>query len=159
MRTWIQHFSNCGSESGSSSGFGSNSGSRVLITKFYKKIYSWKLLFYFFWSKMPIYLSLGLHKRRPSYSTWKHEISSFFSNSVAQFCTPRSGSFGRKSAYHTIEILPPPPTFPASSVGDKDPDPHVFGPPGSGSISQMYGYGSGSSPFLITKNFRIKLNF
>ncbi len=25
-----------------------------------------------------------------------------------------------------------------------DPDPHVFGPPGSGSTSQMYGSGSGS---------------
>ncbi len=31
------------------------------------------------------------------------------------------------------------------SVGD--PHPHVFGPPGSGSISQRYG--SGSFPFLI----------
>jgi hypothetical protein len=32
-----------------------------------------------------------------------------------------------------------------SSVGDPDPqDPHVFGPPGSGSISQKYGSGSGS---------------
>jgi hypothetical protein len=33
------------------------------------------------------------------------------------------------------------------SVGD--PDPHVFGPPGSGSISQRYGSGFGSFPFLI----------
>jgi hypothetical protein len=35
------------------------------------------------------------------------------------------------------------------SVGDRDldPDPHVFGPSGSGSISQRYG--SGSFPFLI----------
>ncbi len=35
------------------------------------------------------------------------------------------------------------------SVGD--PDSHVFGPPGSGSISRRYGYGfgSGSFPFLI----------
>ncbi len=40
----------------------------------------------------------------------------------------------------------------SNSVGDPDPqDPHVFGPPGSGSISQMYGSGSGSGsfPFLI----------
>ncbi len=29
----------------------------------------------------------------------------------------------------------------------RDPDPHVFGPPGTGSISQRYG--SGSFPFLI----------
>ncbi len=34
------------------------------------------------------------------------------------------------------------------NVGDPDPQkPHVFGPPGSGSITQMYG--SGSFPFLI----------
>jgi hypothetical protein len=33
------------------------------------------------------------------------------------------------------------------SVGDQDPDPHVFWPPGSN--SQMYGSGSGSFPFLI----------
>jgi hypothetical protein len=30
------------------------------------------------------------------------------------------------------------------SVADPDPDPHVFGPPGSGSTSQRYGSGSGS---------------
>ncbi len=36
-----------------------------------------------------------------------------------------------------------------SSVMDPDPqDPHVSGPPGSGSISQRYGSGSGSFPFL-----------
>jgi hypothetical protein len=36
------------------------------------------------------------------------------------------------------------------SVGDPDPqDPHVFGPPGTGSISQRCGSGSGSLPFLI----------
>jgi hypothetical protein len=33
------------------------------------------------------------------------------------------------------------------SVGDSDPDPHVFGPPGSGSVRQRYG--SGSFPLLI----------
>jgi hypothetical protein len=54
-----------------------------------------------------------------------------------------------------------------ASVGDPDPqDPHVFGPPGSGSISQRYGSGSGSRsfPFLkyclknrnLTQNFSIK---
>jgi hypothetical protein len=41
-----------------------------------------------------------------------------------------------------------------------DPDPHVFGPPGSGSISQMYGSGSGSDfrsfPFLINVLSRLK---
>jgi hypothetical protein len=57
-----------------------------------------------------------------------------------------------------------------------DPDPDVFEPPGprSGSISQRYGSGSGSVPFLIevlsglkdclqnkilTQNFSKKLNF
>ncbi len=34
-----------------------------------------------------------------------------------------------------------------SSVGD--PDPHVFGPPRSGSISKIYGSESGFFPFLI----------
>jgi hypothetical protein len=29
-----------------------------------------------------------------------------------------------------------------TSVADPNPDPHVFGPPGSGSISQNYGSGS-----------------
>ncbi len=33
----------------------------------FKKIYSWKLNFLFSWSKIAIYLSLGLHKGRPSY--------------------------------------------------------------------------------------------
>jgi hypothetical protein len=33
-----------------------------------------------------------------------------------------------------------------TSVGEPDPDPHVFGPPGSGSVSQRFG--SGSFPFL-----------
>ncbi len=44
---------------------------------------------------------------------------------------------------------------PPSSVADPDPnpdldpsDPHVFGPSGSGSISQMYGTGSGSSKIV-----------
>jgi hypothetical protein len=37
------------------------------------------------------------------------------------------------------------------NVGDPDQDHHVFGPPGSGSISQRYGSGSGSGsfPYLI----------
>jgi hypothetical protein len=36
-----------------------------------------------------------------------------------------------------------------TSVSDPNPDPHVFGPPGSGSgsISQRYGFGSGSCTF------------
>jgi hypothetical protein len=35
----------------------------------------------------------------------------------------------------------------APSVADPDPNPHVFGPPGSGSISQRYGFGFGSGSF------------
>jgi hypothetical protein len=38
------------------------------------------------------------------------------------------------------------------SVGDPEPDshdPHVFGPPGSGSISKRYGSGSGSVPLTL----------
>jgi hypothetical protein len=33
-------------------------------------------------------------------------------------------------------------SMPLTSVADAVPDPHVFGPPGSGSISQRYGSGS-----------------
>jgi|LakMenEpi03Aug12_release.lakeMendotaPanAssembly.Ray.scaffolds.fasta_scaffold2815877_1 hypothetical protein len=43
-----------------------------------------------------------------------------------------------------------PPDLLKTRVGDSDPeDPHVFGPPGSGSASQRYGSRSGSFPFLI----------
>jgi hypothetical protein len=43
-----------------------------------------------------------------------------------------------------------------SPNSDPDPpDPHVFGPPGSGSISQRYG--SGSSKSNNQKNLKIKL--
>jgi hypothetical protein len=41
------------------------------------------------------------------------------------------------------------------------PDPHVFGPPGSGSTSQMYGSGSGSSSgsfYYLAKIVRKTLN-
>jgi hypothetical protein len=48
-----------------------------------------------------------------------------------------------------FKILHPTPSYPhpiflPTSVADPDlnPDPHVFGPPGSGSISQSYGSGS-----------------
>ncbi len=42
----------------------------------------------------------------------------------------------------------------SGSVEDQDPDPPVFGPPGSGSFSQRYG--SGSFPFLIKVLNRLK---
>ncbi len=45
----------------------SQSGSRALMTKNWRKKYSWKKKLIFFWSKTTIYLSLCLHKERPSY--------------------------------------------------------------------------------------------
>jgi hypothetical protein len=43
------------------------------------------------------------------------------------------------------------------SVADPDPNPHVFGPPGSGSICQSYGFGSGSrSVYHQAKNKKKK---
>jgi hypothetical protein len=61
------------------SGYGSRS--KVLMTKIWKK-FTVEIKFIFFWSKIAIYLSLGLHKGRPSYrrslhpSTLKLEFSS-----------------------------------------------------------------------------------
>ncbi len=48
-------------------------------------------------------------------------------------------------------------TTTTTSFGDTEPDPqdpHVLGPPGSGSISLRYGSGSGSFPFfkIFAKN-------
>ncbi len=40
------------------------SESSVFVTKKWKQIYSWKLFFKHFWSKIEIYLSLGLQKER-----------------------------------------------------------------------------------------------
>ncbi len=69
-----------------------------------EKITDEKFFFFFFWSKTTIYLSLGLHKGRPSYrreafspqkrtsSTSKHENSVLFSIFVGNFCPPGSGS-------------------------------------------------------------------
>jgi hypothetical protein len=51
---------------------------------------------------------------------------------------------GDREGYRTDRV--------GDSIGDPDPDlnyPHVFGPRGSGSISQRYGSGSGSFPFLL----------
>jgi hypothetical protein len=61
-----------------------------------------EIFFFFFWSKTTIYLSLGLHKGRPSYrrslqpskktsSTSKHENSVLFSIFVGHFFPPGSG--------------------------------------------------------------------
>ncbi len=66
---WIQFIeSGSGSSISSESGYGSGSesGSRVLMSKNWKK-HSWKLFYILFWSKIAIDLFLGLHKGRPSY--------------------------------------------------------------------------------------------
>jgi hypothetical protein len=67
--------------------------------------------------------------------------------------TPHSGlvfhALGKQTLFYLILAFDTINT----SVGDPDPepDPHVFGPPGSGSISQRCGsgFGSGSFPFII----------
>ncbi len=104
MRIRIRIFSNCGS------GFriripnpGPGSGSRVWWPKI-ERIYSWKFLFLFSWSKIAGFLSLlGLNKGRPSYrrslqpskeniqhfKTWKFCTFFYF---LGNFCPPRSGS-------------------------------------------------------------------
>ncbi len=75
------------------------SGSRVLMTKSWKKIYSWKRNLICFWSKIAIDLSLVLHKGRASYrrslqppkehiqhlKTWNFVTFSIF---VGNFCPP-----------------------------------------------------------------------
>jgi hypothetical protein len=76
---------------------------RVLMTKNWKKVYNWKkFLNKFFLSKIAIYLSLGLHKGRPSYrrslqpskenqhlKTWNFFTFLYFCRSL---CPPGSGS-------------------------------------------------------------------
>ncbi len=64
------HWFQCGSGSSifchSGSGSCSESRSKVLMTKNWKKITA-EIKFKFFWSKIAIYLPLGLYKGRPSY--------------------------------------------------------------------------------------------
>ncbi len=68
---------------------------------------------------------------RMAWTRWSSTIWRSFSSQ-----TTRQPSSGRFSVGLIIVI---------SSVADPDPpDPHVFGPPGSGSTSQRYGSGSGS---------------
>ncbi len=62
-----------------------------------EKIYNLKFNFFFSWSKIAIYLSLGLHKGRPSYrrslpEVQKMKILSFFFNLLGHFCSPGTGS-------------------------------------------------------------------
>jgi hypothetical protein len=92
------------------------SGSKGLMTKNGKKIKA--EIFFFFFQNHKIYLSLGvgLHKERPSYRK-----SLQLSKKNIQHC---------KTLNFLIFLL-------LCSVSD--PDPHVFGPTGSGSISQRHG--------------------
>ncbi len=97
MRIRIHFFSNCGSGSIS----GSSSGSRVLMTKNFKKL-ELENFFYICLQKIVIYLSLDLHKERASYRRRlrsskgnihsKHENSLLFSLFVGHFCPPGSES-------------------------------------------------------------------
>ncbi len=105
-------FSNCGS------GSGSGSRSRVLMTKNWKTFTAEKK-FLFFWSKLAIYFSLGLHKERPSFRRslqhsnkviqhFKHENSLFFSIFVVHFCPPGSGSgsaFWMQIRFQQLKIM------------------------------------------------------
>ncbi len=59
----IEYGSGSSISSESKSGF----GSRVFMSKDWKKITAEIFFFFLFWSKIAIYLSLGLHKGRPSY--------------------------------------------------------------------------------------------
>jgi hypothetical protein len=76
------------------------SGSRALMTKKKKKLQMKKKL-NFFGSKTTIYLSLGLHKERPSYrrslqlseeNIQHFKKHGFFSTFMGYFCPPGSGS-------------------------------------------------------------------
>ncbi len=81
----IQHFLNCGS------------GFRIQIQGWWSKIEKNYKKFnnYFFWSKIAIYLSLGLHKIRPSYrrslQPSKDKNSILFSIFSGHFSPPGSG--------------------------------------------------------------------
>jgi hypothetical protein len=57
-------------------------------------------------------------------------------------CQSADGSRGAEA-----DLLVPWPPDSTHEGSVADPDPHVFGPPGSGSTSQRYGSGSGSRSF------------
>ncbi len=87
----------------SETGFGSNPDPGFCWPKL-EKFSNWKKKYFFFLSKISIYLSLGLHKRRPSYKkslqpskdniqhflTWNFLTFFYF---VDHFCPPGSGSW------------------------------------------------------------------
>ncbi len=57
-----------GSRSGSSIlGWADPDPGFLMIKKWRRNNYNWRKIWYFFWSKIAIYLSLGLHKGRQSY--------------------------------------------------------------------------------------------
>jgi hypothetical protein len=51
------------------------------------------------------------------------------------------------------------PLFLSPSTGVGDPDPYVFGPPGSGSVSQRYGTNPDQDPSIIKKNLEFYVLF
>jgi hypothetical protein len=66
-----------------------------------------------------------------------------------EYPTNFAPNFGIKTVlcYKILKKIPSEESLPLRSVGDSQ-DPNVFGPPGSGSISQRYGSESGSFHFL-----------
>ncbi len=73
------------------------SGSRAFMTKNWKKITAENFIYIFFFSKIAIYLSLGLQKACPSYRRSHPTLQNmnfykFFSTFVGHFCPPGSGS-------------------------------------------------------------------
>ncbi len=89
------------------------SGSTVLMRAKIEKYLQLKIFFYIIWSKILMYLSLGLHKGRPdcrrSFQPSKHEkFSELFSIFVCPFCPPGSGSGSTdltESGSETLTIL------------------------------------------------------
>jgi hypothetical protein len=67
----------CRSSISSKSGSSSGSVSRVLMTKYWRKKYTWKKNI-FFWLKIVVHLSPGLQKGRPSYSLQKRTSRTSF---------------------------------------------------------------------------------
>jgi hypothetical protein len=81
--------------------------------------------------------------------SWK-----FFLPSKMQFITPKASSKDAQATY-SRNLLPSNENIqPRSGSGD----PHVFGPPGSVSISQRCGSGSFCHPYIIKQNSKKNLD-
>jgi hypothetical protein len=91
-----------------------------------KNNYTWKIFFIFFGSKNTIYLSLGLHKERPSYRRslqLSKEAIQHFKTLILKKCLP---------LWFIFALLDPDPdsesgsTDPIESGSNPDPDPQPF---------------------------------